>query len=122
MVFALTIRHAFFELSKFSNIYLSGEEDIDDEDGKKGKKGGKKSSGNDFKISDMDDMGSDDNELDSDSDEEDDKKGKKKNDDSDDEGKKKKGGKNQKKKKKSPEEVENEAFEDSDDGEQEGKL
>jgi len=89
--------------------------EIDDDETKKSKKSGKKTE-KEFKISDMDDelMGSGD-ELDSDSDEEADKK----KPDSDDESDKKKN--KGKKKKKSPDEVDNEAFEDSDDGEGEGR-
>ncbi len=93
----------------------------EDEKGKGGsKKGGEDgASGSgknkDFKISDLEDtwLGSDD-ELGSDE-SDDDNSDKKKKDDSDD----KNGGK--KKKKKSKEDVDNEAFEDSDDGEGEGR-
>eukprot|EP00096_Caligus_rogercresseyi_P004684 TRINITY_DN1909_c0_g1_i1.p1 TRINITY_DN1909_c0_g1~~TRINITY_DN1909_c0_g1_i1.p1 ORF type:complete len:534 (+),score=239.91 TRINITY_DN1909_c0_g1_i1:1072-2673(+) len=93
------------------------EEELDD-DGKSVKKsGGKKD--NSFKISDMDEWVEGGDELETDSDDEE----KKKKDDSDDEGKnnsKKKGkdAKN-KKKKRSKEDVQNEAFEDSDDGDDE---
>merc|ERR1712141_934748 len=90
--------------------------DVDEDDNEKGKKGGKKKE-KEFKISDMDDdlLGSGD-ELDSSSDEEKEKK----KPDSDDEGGSKNKGKGAKKKK-SAEDVANEGFEDSDDGEEEGR-
>lgn len=98
------------------------DDDLDDEDGKKGKKKGGKKTDTSFKIHDGDDFGgSGDESFGDDSDEEEDKKKKKSNADSDDEGgAKKKGGKGGKKKK-SKEDVNDEAFEDSDDGEGEGR-
>lgn len=91
----------------------------DDENRKKGKKGGKKASEKEFKITDMDDdwAGGSGDELDSDTDEEDSGKKKKKNNESDDEDSSKK----KSKKKKSKNEADDEAFEDSDDGEDEGR-
>lgn len=116
------LNHWAVKLQKKLKPDQDDDDDLDDEDGKKGKKkGGKKEK--DFKISDMDDdwMGGSGDELDSESDDDDDdkKKNKKKKDDGDsdeDTGSKKKG-----KKKRSKEDVENEAFEDSDDGEGEGR-
>merc|ERR1712029_1095705 len=98
-----------------------GAGDDDDDEGGGAGKGGKKSKDKSFKVSDMDDWVDDGDGLDSDDEEEDeeggaDKKSKKgKDKDKDD-----KGGKDsRKKKKKSKYDVENEAFEDSDDGDDE---
>merc|ERR1712156_54932 len=99
------------------------DDDLDDEDGKKGKKKGAKKADNSFKIHDGDDFGgSGDESFGDDSDEEEEKKKKKTNADSDDDdgNTKKKGGKGGENKK-SKEDVKDEAFEDSDDGEGEGR-
>ena len=93
-------------------------EDLDGDEAK-GKKGKKK--GDNFKISDMDEWGDDEegDALDTDSDEE---KPKKKDSDSDSDGggKKKKSKDTKRKKKKNKTDVD-EAFEDSDDGDDEGR-
>merc|ERR1711909_229495 len=81
-----------------------GEEDLDGEEGAKGKKG---KQGSSFKISDMDEWDGSDDGLDTDEEKE------KKQDDSDSDGGKKK-------KKKKNHDVD-EAFEDSDDGDDEGR-
>jgi len=96
-----------------------GEGDPDGE-GDKAKKGKKKDA---FKISDMDDWDNDEGDaLDtSDSDDEDKEKKKKKKSDSDDEGGNKKKSKDTKKKKKKNKTDVDEAFEDSDDGDDEGR-
>ena len=96
-----------------------GGDDDDDEGGSSGKKSkGGKGANKSFKVSDMDDWVDDDDGLDTDEDDEEEdggskkKKGKGKEDT--------KGGKDsRKKKKKSKYDVENEAFEDSDDGDDE---
>ena len=88
---------------------------------KKGKKKGGKKADDSFKIHDGSDFEGSGDELDTDdSDDEKDKKKKKTNADSDEE---KNGSKNKKggKKKKSKDDVQNEAFEDSDDGDGEGR-
>lgn len=95
-------------------------DNLDDLDGEGGGSSKKKSSGkkgdSSFKISDMDDWVESGDELDSDSEGEGKKK---KKDDDDDDGKKKKGKDAKMKKKKSKHDVDNEAFEDSDDGDDE---
>ena len=97
-----------------------GCDDDDDEGGSSGKKSkGGKGANKSFKVSDMDDWVDDDDGLDTDEDDDEEedggskkKKGKGKEDT--------KGGKDsRKKKKKSKYDVENEAFEDSDDGDDE---
>jgi len=90
------------------------EEDLDGEEGAKGKKG--KKGDTSFKISDMDEWGGSDDGLDTDEEKE------KKDDDSDsDGGKKNKRSKDTKKKKKKKNTDVDEAFEDSDDGDDEGR-
>lgn len=91
-----------------------GAEDEEEGEGIKTKKGGKK----EMKISDMDDWaGESDDGLDTDEDE----KEKKKESDSDEDNKKGKRGKDTKKKKKKKKTDVDEAFEDSDDGDDEGR-
>lgn len=99
---------------------LRGDEDEgeDPEETKMKKMSGKK--GKELKISDMDEwMDSDDDSNSSDAGDEDGSKRKK--DDSDDDGKKKKNKKNQPEKKKKKRDLDGEAFEESDDGDEEGR-
>ena len=94
-----------------------GGDDDDDEGGSSGKKSkGGKGANKSFKVSDMDDWVDDDDGLDTDEDDEEEDGGSKKKKGKEDT----KGGKDsRKKKKKSKYDVENEAFEDSDDGDDE---
>lgn len=98
------------------------DDDDEDMDGKKGKKAGSQGK-KELKISDMDDWVESGDELDSDSDDDGEKKKKKKDDSDDEGGKKNSRSKDSKKKnkKKSKEDVELEGFEDSDDGDGEGR-
>ena len=96
------------------------DDDLDGDDKKKGKKKQGSKVEKDFKISDMDETWENEDDLDTDTDEDDNEGGKKKkkSEDSDDDDMAKK---KSNKKKRSKEDVENEAFEDSDDGEGEGR-
>lgn len=106
----------FFSLMLRKRMKGDEDEPVDPEEAKANKSAGKK--GKDLKISDMDEwIDSDD---DSESDDEDKEKKKKEDEDSDD-GKKKKPKKGAFEKKKKKRDLDGEAFEESDDGDEEGR-